>query len=125
MWVCQNSLKLGIKKSNTNHQTNSYLSTKKKCRTFLELATLPSRAIHLVCYTKLLKHNPPLSTISVMRFESSRAISVMSTKKVEEEPQAARVAENSPGGSNSWFIISMSARASTSYHISSFNLTLR
>ena len=63
--------------------------------------------------------------MSVMRFESSRAISVMSTKKVEEEPQAARVAENSPGGSNSWFIISMSAQASTSYHISSFNLTLR
>jgi hypothetical protein len=35
-----------------------------------------------------------------MRFlSSSRVISVMSTKKVEEEPQAARVAENSPGGS--------------------------
>ena len=113
--------------SNTNHQTNSFLSTNKKCHTFLELATLPSRTIHLVRYTKLLKHNPqpPPSEISVMRFESSRAISVMSTKKVEEEPQAARVAENSPGGSNSWFIISMSARASTSYHISSFNLTLR
>ena len=47
-------------------------------------------------YQNKLKAKQPKKT---RNFFCSLIVSQISTKKVEDEPQAARVAENSPGGS--------------------------